>query len=194
MNGVVQAANQTTSESMDNSGPAKPSHTTSFFETSRRLERSSRRTDVSPWDGKDPAILGTYDTPLERFYCEDDGCGRGFSSKTHLKLHRKFFHLPKVSSNFTLTAPLNIPFKHPDPLKFPCQSSYRMSTSVPTRTQERMSSKRLEVSSPLLQIVSLTPQRRCARVGTRMNASSRRLAKRWKRDQLFLRFRTRWDI
>ena len=179
---------------MGNSAPAKSSHATSLFETSRQQERSSRRTGVSPWGDKDPAILGPYDTPLERFYCEEDDCGRGFSSKAHLKLHGKFFHPAKVSGNFTLTTPPNNPLTHLGPLRFPCPSSHRMNTSVSTRAQESVSGKRLEVSSPLLQTISLPPQRRRTQVGTRMNTPSQALAERWIRDRLSLRFRTRWDI
>jgi len=38
---------------------------------------------------------------LEKFYCEEYDCGKGFSSKAILDSHTKFFHSKNVSGDFT---------------------------------------------------------------------------------------------
>ena len=65
------------------------------YQASREVEEPTRQTSVSP---EDPAISGGSGSgmSIERFYCQEYDCGKGFSSKTHLESHTRFFHPKKV--------------------------------------------------------------------------------------------------
>lgn len=100
-NGFFQFANQTVPEFIGNSTLAESPRAPSLFLTSGEPEEPNYRTNATPQDYEDSTVLDTYDVRLERFYCEEHDCGRGFSSKAHLQSHTRFFHPTKVGDNFT---------------------------------------------------------------------------------------------
>ena len=83
------------------SAPAESSHAPYQLLTHKELGEPSHRTNASPLDGEDSVTYGIYDMSLERFYCEEYDCGRGFSSMAYLESHTRYFHANNVSGNIT---------------------------------------------------------------------------------------------
>jgi hypothetical protein len=101
-NSVVQVSNQATSGLVGSSVPVESAHATPIRWVPGEARYPSIWTATLPQSGEDPSHFGTHNLPLQRFYCPEHDCGRGFSSEVHLETHARFFHPKKVEVIFSL--------------------------------------------------------------------------------------------
>jgi len=106
---VAQVTDQTWLQFPSNSAPAEPSYPTLSYQTSGEVGESSRHTSVPLQNGESSVLLGAHNLPLERFYCQEYECGRGFSSEAHLESHTRFFHRRKPMKTTTTVLSNDIP-------------------------------------------------------------------------------------
>ena len=97
----VEITNQTVPDPIGESAQAESSHATPQSPAPGWLGEPSHGTNVPPQDSYGLVTSGIYNMSLERFYCDDFNCGRGFSSKAQLESHTRFFHPNNVSGAFT---------------------------------------------------------------------------------------------